>query len=266
MAETIGVLVTGILGKMGIETARAIKNSSGMMLIGGVDVRSQGQLLSSITGDDSDKQIIEDNLDTSLETKKPDVVVDFTNPQAVFSNARTTLRHGLHCVIGATGLSDKELGILEELALKNQVGVAVIPNFAIGAVVMMKLAQEAARYLSDVEIIELHHDGKIDAPSGTAIKTAEMIHQIREETNPGVKSEYEQYPGARGSKINNIRVHSVRLPGLVAHQEVLFGGTGQTLTIRHDAFNRECFMPGVILTIRKIVTIQGLIYGLENLI
>ncbi|MGE5422164.1 MAG: 4-hydroxy-tetrahydrodipicolinate reductase [Ignavibacteriales bacterium] len=266
MAKEINVLVAGALGKMGGETIRTVKQSEDTNLIGAVDVKAREQKLSFITGDESDNQEIWTDLDEALEILKPDVLVDFTNPQAVYVNSRTALRKGVPCIIGTTGLSDKELESLDQIARENQVAIAVIPNFAIGAILMMKFAQEAARYFGDVEIIELHHDGKLDAPSGTAIKTAEMIREIREIDGTGIKGEFEKYTGARGGKVQGISVHSVRLPGFVAHQEVIFGGTGQALTIRHDAFNRECFMPGVILAIKKIQTFTGLVYGLEKMI
>ncbi|MCR4401120.1 MAG: 4-hydroxy-tetrahydrodipicolinate reductase, partial [Syntrophomonadaceae bacterium] len=151
-------------------------------------------------------------------------------------------------------------------AAEKEVGVAVIPNFAIGAVLMMRFAAEAARYLPHAEIIELHHDQKLDAPSGTALKTAELVNAaMGEPVSTGV-AETEKLAGARGGKLERVRIHSVRLPGLVAHQEVIFGGVGQCLTIRHDSFNRESFMPGVLLAIKRMVGRRGLVYGLENLL
>jgi len=266
MARDLQVLVVGALGKMGQETVRAVKGSDHMVLAGAVDVKSRSSRLSGITGDESDQTPVWDDLDEALESLTVDVVVDFTNPQAVFNNVRGVLRRGIPCVVGTTGLNDRELAELDELARERRIGVAVIPNFSIGAVLMMRFAAEAARYFAEVEIIELHHDGKLDAPSGTAIKTAEMINQHRSEPVTIPRGQFEKYPGARGGQVEGVRVHSVRLPGFVAHQEVIFGGQGQALTIRHDAFNRECFMPGVILTIQKITQVQGLIYGLEHLL
>ena len=265
MAKELQVLVVGALGKMGKETVRAVKMSDDLVLAGAVDVKAGTAKISDITGDENDRAAVWSDLDEALDSLKLDVVVDFTNPQAVYNNARSVLGHGVSCVIGTTGLNDREIKDLEQLALENQTGVAVVPNFAIGAVLMMRFAEEASRYFTDVEIVELHHDGKLDAPSGTAIKTAEMIDRHRLETPLAPRGQFEKYPGARGGQVNGIRVHSIRLPGLVAHQEVLFGGQGQTLTIRHDSYNRESFMPGVLLTIQKIVDIKGLVYGLEHL-
>ncbi|NLB17523.1 MAG: 4-hydroxy-tetrahydrodipicolinate reductase, partial [Syntrophomonadaceae bacterium] len=159
---------------------------------------------------------------------------------------------------------DIELRQLEKMALDNEVAVAIIPNFAIGAVLMMKMAQEAARYFPDVEIIETHHNQKIDAPSGTALKTAEMI-MAANPRHPGPNWDLVKLAGVRGGDVDGIRIHSVRLPGFVAHQEVIFGGVGQSLTIRHDSYDRVGFMPGVVMTVKKIMGLKGLIYGLEQI-
>jgi 4-hydroxy-tetrahydrodipicolinate reductase len=205
-----------------------------------------------------------DDLATLIQARRPDVIVDFTNAQAVFDNVRTTVGQGLTSVVGSSGLNQVEIRELSRLAEEKQTGVAVIPNFAIGAVLMMMFARQAARYLPQAEIIELHHDQKIDAPSGTAIKTAEMINDAIEGLPPRGVQEIEKISGSRGGNLNHVRIHSVRLPGLVAHQEVIFGGAGQSLTIRHDSFNRESFMPGVLLVIKKMHGRKGLVYGLEN--
>ncbi len=266
MAKELQVMVVGALGKMGRETVKAVKMSDNLVLAGAVDVKAGNAKVSDITGDENDSLPIWQDLDEALDAVRVDVVVDFTNPQAVYNNARSVLRHGIPCVVGTTGLSEREIGELEKLALENGTGIAIIPNFAIGAVLMMRFAEEASRYFAQVEIVELHHDGKLDAPSGTAIKTAEMIVRHRQGIPPSPRGQFEKYPGARGGQVNGIRVHSIRLPGLVAHQEVIFGGQGQTLTIRHDSYNRESFMPGVLLTIQKIMDIKGLIYGLEHLL
>ncbi|HCF72060.1 MAG TPA: 4-hydroxy-tetrahydrodipicolinate reductase [Syntrophomonas sp.] len=267
MAEKIKVVVTGALGKMGMETAQAVWMDNQLELVGLVDVRAKGEYLSDIADlKEKTGPAVENDLEKVLQTVHPDVMVDFTNPQAVFANAKMALNNKTTTIIGTTGLNEVELKQIEKFALENQVGVAVIPNFAVGAVLMMKFAREAARYFPDVEIIELHHNQKMDAPSGTAIKTAEMISQDRERIPVRNTREYEKISGARGGEVNQIRIHSVRLPGLVAHQEVIFGGMGQGLTIRHDSYDRIGFMPGVIMAIKKMVEIKGLAYGLENLL
>jgi len=260
----IKVIITGALGKMGRQTAITVENDFDLNLVGLVDVKASQEMKSDITGNNDNNFRVCHQLEEVLD-KHPDVMVDFTNPHAVFQNARLALENKINCVIGTTGLTEYELKELEAIASKNDLAVAVIPNFAIGAVLMMKMASEAARYFSQVEIIELHHHQKMDAPSGTAIKTAEMIAKHRK--NPILTcpvQEYEKISGARGACLDDIHIHSVRLPGLVAHQEVILGDAGQTLTIRHDSYDRSSFMPGVLLVIKKIVNLRGLIYGLEN--
>ncbi|MFH1361609.1 MAG: 4-hydroxy-tetrahydrodipicolinate reductase, partial [bacterium] len=223
----------GANGKMGQETVKAILEAGDLELVGQNDIG--------------------DNLAESIKETGTQVVVDFTTPAVVYKNVKTILNAKAHAVVGTTGLSDGNLAEIKKLCAKNKVNCLVAPNFAIGAVLMMKFAKEAAHYMPQVEIIELHHDKKIDAPSGTAKKTAEMI-----------KGE------SKGIKDKKIPIHSVRLQGLVAHQEVIFGGLGQTLTIRHDSISRESFMPGVIMAIRKISgsgkKIKGLVLGLDNLL
>jgi len=263
MAARIKVIVSGALGKMGLETARAVENDEELELVGLVDIKARGELGGA--GKDMPFKV-ENDLDRLIEMTRPDMMVDFTNPQAVYNNAKTAIKHQISCVVGTTGLNEVELKQLEKLALENKVGIAVIPNFAIGAVLMMKLAQEAAKYFPDVEIIEMHHDQKIDAPSGTAIKTAEMITSERVRNSARNSREFEKIPGSRGGEVNGIRIHSVRLPGFVAHQEVIFGGVGQSLRIRHDSFDRVGFMPGVIMTVKKMMEMKGLVYGLEKLL
>lgn len=266
MAGKIKVIVTGALGKMGLETAKAVVNDEEMDLVGLVDIRARGEKLSQVSELRGIDIKIENDLDRVIEQTRPQAMIDFTNPQAVFNNARTALKNKITCVVGTTGLNEVELRQLEKLAMDNQTGLAIIPNFAIGAVLMMKFAQEAAQYFPDVEIIELHHDQKMDAPSGTAIKTAELINQSRSSRAPRNIREYEKIAGCRGGNVDQVRIHSIRLPGLIAHQEVIFGGAGQTLKIRHDSMDRAGFMPGVLMVVKKMIDRQGLIYGMENLL
>lgn len=264
MSEKIRIIVSGALGKMGMETAKAVYNDPELELAGLADIKGKGEIFGDLVGIKGISLPVNNDLDKLIEMARPDVMVDFTNPQAVYNNTKTALNSKITCVVGTTGLNEVELRQLEKIALANEVGVAVIPNFALGAVLMMKLAQEAAQYFPDVEIIELHHDQKLDAPSGTAIKTAEMITANRQQIPARNSREFEKVPGARGGEVNGIRIHSVRLPGFIAHQEVIFGGTGQSLRIRHDSYDRVGFMPGVLLSIKKMVSIKGLIYGLDN--
>ena len=266
MKNKIKVIVTGALGKMGLETVKAVINDNDLELVGAVDARAKGEKISTLTGLSGCTIKVERDLDEVIDRTQPDVMIDFTNPQAVFNNSKTALNRHVTCVIGTTGLNDIEIKHLEKMSADKEVGIAIIPNFAIGAVLMMKFASQAARYFSDVEIIELHHDQKMDAPSGTAIKTAEMINQNRGSRPPKNIREFEKIAGCRGGDVDQIRIHSIRLPGLIAHQEVIFGGGGQSLKIRHDSYDRGGFMQGVIMVVKKMVGTTGLIYGMENLL
>lgn len=262
----LGVVVAGALGKMGQEAVKAIMKDERLELVGGVDVRGQGTDLGLVIGGSALGKKVTSDLAKLLEEGTAQVMVDFTNPQAVRKNIHTAIEKKVHAVVGTTGLSEEDLSTIDKLAREQGVGVFVAPNFALGAVLMMKFAQEAARYFPHVEIIEMHHDQKMDAPSGTALRTAELILQSRGELVQGSPHEFEKIGGVRGGEYHGIRLHSVRLPGLVAHQEVIFGGLGQTLTIRHDSINRESFMPGLILAINKVVFLRGVVVGLEQLL
>jgi len=266
MAGKIKVIVTGALGKMGLETVKAVIKDGELELVGVVDTKAKGETISGVTGMSNYDMQIDKDLDQLIDRVKPDVMIDFTNPQAVFNNSKTALNKQITCVVGTTGLNEIEIKQLEKLSTDKKVGIAIIPNFAIGAVLMMKFAREAARYFPDVEIIELHHDQKMDAPSGTSIKTAEMINQNRVSRPPKNIREFEKIAGSRGGDVNQVRIHSVRLPGLIAHQEVIFGGVGQSLKIRHDSYDRVGFMQGVIMVVKKMVGTTGLVYGMENLL
>jgi 4-hydroxy-tetrahydrodipicolinate reductase len=203
------------------------------------------------------------DLASAIAEASPDVMVDFTHPSVVQAALETALAAGVHCVVGTTGLPAETL---ERLASGARQGAClfVAPNFAIGAVLMMRFAAIAARHMPHVEIIELHHDRKADAPSGTALRTASLIAETRASVPAVPGRETEIAEGARGALVDDVSIHSVRLPGLVAHQEVLFGGLGQTLSIRHDSIDRTSFMPGVILAVRETVKRSGLVVGLEN--
>lgn len=250
---------------MGSETIRTLLSQSDIEIVGASDIRNQGEDIGKILGMNETGIKLQGSLDEQiLEAAKTDILVDFTNPLSVFANAKTALRANVVPVIGATGLDEQELAELEDMAVKQNGGVFIAPNFALGAILMMKFAQETAKYFKHVDIIEYHHDQKLDAPSGTALRTAEKISQERPPMIQGDPNEYEKIPGSRGGDFQGIHIHSVRLPGLIAHQEVLFGGSGQTLTIRHDAYTRETYMPGILLAIRKSYKIKGLVVGLEN--
>lgn len=259
----IRVLVSGAGGKMGGEVVRAVAAADGMELVAAVDPGVSGCLIPTDGGEHIECRA---DLTDAIAASKPDVVVDFTHPGVVEGNVRAIMASGVDCVLGTTGLSEEVLG---EIAATAPDGTTLFfaPNFAIGAVLMMRFAEQAARYMPYVEVTEFHHDKKADAPSGTAIRTARMIAAARREIPavPGRETELPGMEGARGALVDGVSVHSVRLPGLVAHQEVLFGGQGQTLTIRHDSIDRTSFMPGVVLAVREVGSRSGLIVGLEKL-
>jgi 4-hydroxy-tetrahydrodipicolinate reductase len=264
--KKIGVVVTGAAGKMGKEVLKAVLQEEDLSLVGAVDLRELGVDAGELVGFPPTGVTICSDLQQVITENKADVLVDFTNPEAVLRNARIALNHGVCVVIGTTGLDDVDIEELRRLSERADRGVFIAPNFALGAVLMMNFARQAARYFKHVEIIEMHHDQKIDAPSGTAIRTARMIAEERGSFRQGHPQEYEKIKGVRGGDWEGIKIHSVRLPGFVAHQEVVFGGLGQVLTIRHDSITRESFMPGVILAIRKVQELKGVVVGLENIL
>jgi 4-hydroxy-tetrahydrodipicolinate reductase len=252
----IRVIVTGAAGRMGREVLSAVTAEPDMHVVAAVDPLHAGEEIGGI--------VVAHDLAAAIAETGPNVLVDFTHPSAVEANVATAVAAGVDCVIGTTGLSHETLEALAAEA-PDGVGLFVAPNFAIGAVLMMRFAVEAARFMPHVEIIELHHDRKADAPSGTALRTAALIADARTRVPVTPGRETEIAPGARGALVNDVFVHSVRLPGLVAHQEVLFGGQGQTLSLRHDSIDRTSFMPGVVLAVREIGARSGLIVGLETL-
>jgi 4-hydroxy-tetrahydrodipicolinate reductase len=242
----INVAVLGARGRMGSEVVKAVEATDGLALVAALDL---GDSLEQLIG------------------SAAHVVVDFTTPDSVMSNLEFLINNGINVVVGTTGFDDAKLATVKGwLAHNPAVGVLIAPNFAIGAVLMMEFAEKAARYFESAEIIELHHPAKVDAPSGTAARTAELMSAARKAAGLGAMpdSTTTALDGARGALVGGIPVHSVRARGLVAHQEVLFGGLGETLTIRHDSIDRAGFMPGVILGVRKIVNTPGLTHGLDK--
>lgn len=263
--KNIRVYVSGAGGKMGQEVIRTVLKQEDMQLVGASDTRHQGMDVGYAIGTSRVGIDISGPLDAQmLRESQADVLVDFTNPQSVLKNAKCAILNGVRPIVGTTGLDEADLAEIHELVEREKLGALIAPNFSIGAILMMRFAQEAAKYLPHVEIIELHHDQKLDAPSGTALKTVEWISEVRQPMVQGHPNEYEKIPGSRGGDVNGIHIHSVRLPGMIAHQEVIFGGLGQALTIRHDAFSRETYMPGVMLAIRKASDLTKLVIGLEN--
>lgn len=269
----IPVVVNGAGGKMGRETIKAIAQAEGMTLLGAVDTNPQllGQDAGEVSGCGALEVPILNDLQSVLvlatQEQIQGVMVDFTHPDGVYENVRSAIAYGVRPVVGTTGLSSEQLQDLAEFAEKASTGALIIPNFCIGVVLMQQAALQASKYFDHVEIIELHHNQKADAPSGTAIKTAQMLSDMGKTYNPQQVEETEQIAGARGSLADaNIHIHSVRLPGLVAHQEMIFGAPGQIYTLRHDATDRACYMPGVLLAIRKVTEMKTLVYGLEKIL
>lgn len=264
--QTIKVAITGAGGKMGQEAVRMVTSTPHFELVAVIDMQDAGKLLSEIDGMPNVDVKMYDDLHKAFSEHDCDVLIDLTNPKVGRKHMEIAFEHGVRPVVGTTGFTDQDLEELSRMAEEKGLGAVIAPNFAIGAILMMKFSQMAARYLPDVEIIEMHHDRKLDAPSGTAIKTAQMIAEVREPKQQGHEDEKEELQGARGVDYDGMRIHSVRLPGLVAHQEVLFGGIGQTLTIRHDSIDRTSFMPGIRLAVETVTKLDQLVYGLENII
>ncbi|MEW6770581.1 MAG: 4-hydroxy-tetrahydrodipicolinate reductase [Bacillota bacterium] len=262
----IKVVVTGAAGRMGREVVRAVSKTPGMGVVGAVDVTGSGEDAGVLAGTGPLGVAVRSDLENVLRETAAEVLVDFTTAGAAVQNIRTAIECGVRPVVGTTGIPKEELDRLIQLSREKGVGGLVAPNFAIGAVLMMHFAGIAARYLPAAEIIELHHNQKLDAPSGTALKTAEIIAAARGGAAVEDRTEQVKLEGARGGTLEGIYIHSVRLPGLVAHQEVIFGGLGQTLSIRHDSISRESFMPGVIMGIKKVKELQEIVYGLDKLI
>lgn len=238
------VIINGAFGKMGQATQHALANCEDLNV-----VASLGR---------------EDKLSASISETNADIVIDFTDAASAFKNTQLIIEAGAKPIIGTSGLTAEQIVSLQQQARAKQLGGVIAPNFSLGAVLLMRYAQDAAKYLHDVEIIEMHHEKKLDAPSGTAMKTAAMIAEV---ATPNQHADcVEVLPGSRGANANNIPVHALRLPGLLAHQQVIFGNRGETLTLKHDSISRECFMPGVILACRKVTQLDELIYGLENIL
>lgn len=253
MSETgsdavVPVGVLGAAGRMGSEVCRAVDAAGDLNLV--ATVRS-GEPRSAVA-------------DAGAR-----VAVDFTTPQVVLDNVRWCIDQGIHLVVGTSGLDTDRLDQIRRwLARRPEVGVFVAPNFAIGAVLMMEFAERAARFFASAEVVELHHPNKLDAPSGTAVRTAELIGAVRDRAGLGTVPDATAtaLPGARGAEVSGVHVHSVRSAGLVAHQEVLFGAPGETLTVRHDSYDRKSFMPGVLMAVRAVLSRPGLTVGLGSLL
>jgi 4-hydroxy-tetrahydrodipicolinate reductase len=264
--QIIRVAVVGAAGRMGMETACAVTQAEGFELVLAVDRLRVGERLRDVAGGRAADLVIEDKLGAALDRVKPDVLIDFTNHGSAVQNASSALTRGIAPIIGTTGVSSNDVRSLTALSREHETPGMYVPNFAIGAVLMMHFSELAAKWMPDVEIIEMHHDLKQDAPSGTAMLTAEKIAEGRYDAPKAVKTTLLKVEGARGGTYKDVPVHSVRLPGLLAHQTVMFGGTGEVLTLRHDSMNRSSFMPGVVLCAREVWNQQGFVVGMDRLL
>ncbi len=262
--EPIRVVINGALGRMGQEVTKAVVRDPELRAVGAVEKEVTQQYLPLAEA----SQLIpfSSNLSSLLKTCDADVVVDFTNAEACMAAARVTLKQKVNMVIGTTGLSEENLAEIEQLSRTYKVGVVVAPNFSLGAALLIQLSKIAAKFFEYAEIIEMHHEKKADAPSGTAMATAKAMLQVRDKPFVYPVVEREVLSNTRGGQMDGIAIHSLRLPGFMAGQEVIFSGAGETLSLRHNAMSRECYIPGVILAIKKVVRRKGLIYGLDTLL
>ena len=276
--KSIPVIVAGALGRMGSEVVRALQDSKRCHLVAAIDTAKEKEGLDvglelglkplGITlSSDFEGSICVISQSPSKDGHSKAVLVDFTHPSVVYEHTRAAIAYGICPVIGTTGLTPKQINELIVFSEKASIGGAIIPNFSVGMVLLQQAAAAAARFYENVELTELHHNMKADAPSGTCIKTAELIEELGKQFNQNQVDEHESLKGSRGGlRKSGIRVHSLRLPGLVAHQEVLFGALGETYKLRHDTIDRTAYMPGVLLAIRKVIELEGIVYGLERII
>ena len=275
--KSIPVLVSGALGRMGSEVVNSVLNSSDCELVAAIDTnkKNNGENISQLLNLKKSDVLVSNDLEGSLcsisqdyrnEKIKP-VLVDFTHPDSVYENTRSAIAYGISPVVGTTGLTPSQINDLAIFAQKANIGCAIIPNFSVGMVLLQQAASVAAKFYDNIELIEMHHNQKADSPSGTCIKTAEMIEEYPKKYNQSLVKETESLKGVRGGlRDSGLNIHSIRLPGLLAHQVVIMGSPGETYTIKHDTIDRKAYMPGVLQAIRKIGKFDSLIYGLEKLI
>ena len=275
--KTTPVLVSGALGRMGSEVVNSVLNSSDCELVAAIDTnkKNNGENISQLLNLKKSDVFVSNDLEGSLcsisqdyrnEEIKP-VLVDFTHPDSVYENTRSAIAYGISPVVGTTGLTPSQINDLAIFTQKANIGCAIIPNFSVGMVLLQQAASVAAKFYDNIELIEMHHNQKADSPSGTCIKTAEMIEEYPKKYNQSLVKESESLKGVRGGvRDSGLNIHSIRLPGLLAHQVVIMGSPGETYTIKHDTIDRKAYMPGVLQAIRKIGKFDSLIYGLEKLI
>ncbi len=264
--QTIKVAVVGAAGRMGREVLRAVSSDPALELVAAIDRTEIGSNIRDLAGAFCPSLVIEESLESALDRTRPDVVIEFSHHSVALDHARAATERKVSFVYGMTGISEASLGEIRKLTEVHATPGMYVPNFAIGAVLMMHFAEIAAKWLPDAEIIEFHHDRKEDAPSGTAMLTAEKIGKARTQEPTPLPKPLFKAEGARGGTVDKVPVHSVRLPGLLAHQEVIFGGPGETLTIRHDSLDRASFMQGVKLCAKTVRNLKGLTIGLDKIL
>lgn len=260
MSKAIRVGVVGALGKMGQEVIKAVNSSKECELVCAIDIADVGSALCN------GNLCVRCDIVQALKETAPDVVVDFTQPSTIYGHIKMYLDLGIKSVIGTTGLSGEQIVELKALSSEKNTGCFIAPNFTTGAVLMMIFAQTAAKYFNNAEIIEYHHNQKKDAPSGTAVKTAQMMAEVNKNLKTGNCAEEELVKGSRGGDFENIHIHAVRMPGFMASQEVIFGAPGQILKIHHDSVDRACYMPGVLMAVKNVFENNTFVYGLENIL
>ncbi len=262
----IKIGVTGALGKMGKEVIKAVIQAPDTELVLAIDIFSQGEDIGNIVNGRPNGILIESDINNAIQTKKPDVIIDFTQPKTIYENIKIYMKNKTKSVIGTTGLTEEQLENIKQMSKENNTGCFIAPNFSTGAVLLMMFAKQASKYFSNAEIIELHHNQKKDAPSGTAIKTAKLMAEVNPNFTLNNCPETELIKGARGAISEaNIHIHSVRMPGYIASQEVIFGSQGQIFKIKHDTMDRSCYMDGVLLATRHLYNNNEFIYGLDNI-
>jgi 4-hydroxy-tetrahydrodipicolinate reductase len=270
MSAPIKVVIAGINGRMGKASAKLLSEDSAFQIVGAFGPRGSsyaGQDLAQLTGAGTTGILVSNSIEDLPANAKPDVLLDFSVAASAVEHARFALEHGFRPVIGASGVGEGDIKALTELAAKKHLGAMVVPNFSIGAVLMMEFAQQAGSFFEHVEIVEMHHTKKLDAPSGTAMHTAAKLKQSGNKFNRKEVEEHELLANSRGGQTDaGVRVHSLRLPGLISHQEVIFGAPGELLTIRHDSFNTDCFTRGIKMAIQAVVGMDGLTLGLDKIL
>lgn len=271
LSARIKVAIAGVNGKMGRASVQMILDDPELELVGAFGRPGAGyagkSMIAGFSGEGSTAVVVSNGIEDCFAVQKPDVLLDFTVAEPAVEHAKYALEHGVHPVLGVSGLDPADVEALSNISKGLGVGAMVVPNFSIGAVLMMEFARQAGKHFNNVEVVEMHHTRKLDAPSGTAMHTTRKLAENGKNYNPKEVKDKELLTGARGGVTNEgVRVHSIRLPGLISHQDVIFGSDGELLSIRHDSFNTNCFIKGIILSIKSVTKMSSLVVGLEHLL